>query len=376
MAVKHFTLPDLGEGLDAAEIVEWHVAPGDRVVTDQPLVSVETDKAVVDIPAPWAGTVTRLCAEIGTTLKVGAPLVEFELGARKDLGAVVGKLESDDSEDAPAAAAPPAAPPRSAATAPRAMPAARALAARKGLDLATLTGSGPGGTITLADVERQAAATPATTAAQMTPLSAPRRAMARNMARSGAQVVAATLQDLADITAWTAPGTDVLLRLIRAIAAAARAEPALNAWFDPQAEARRLHERVDLGIAVDTPTGLYVPVLRDAGGIGTPARRADLAALIDAARARRLTPADQADPTITLSNFGALGGRHAALVVSPPQVAILGAGRAFAGIGWQGDRPERRNSLPLSLTFDHRAVTGGEAARFLAAVIADLEQPE
>ncbi len=365
MGLMRFTLPDLGEGLEEAEIVGWHVGRGDRVVADQPLVSVETDKAVVEIPAPWAGTLVAILAEPGATVRVGAPLATFETEARPDAGAVVGELAS-----APLEAAPPASGPATPG-AVRAAPAARALAARHGIDLAALAGSGPGGAITRADVEARIAAVPAEGGWE--PLGAARRAMARRMAAAAA-VVPATVQDVADVTAWMGPSADVLLRLIRAIVRGIGEEPGINAWFDPGRAARRVHTRLDLGLAVETAEGLYVPVLRDAARLGTAELRAEAARLIAAARERRLAPEDSRDATFTLSNFGPLGGRHASLVVVPPQVAILGAGRVFADVGWGKDGTERRMRLPLSLSFDHRALTGGDAARFLAAAIRDLEQ--
>lgn len=375
MALTRFDLPDLGEGLTEAEVVAWHVSPGDRVVADQPLVSLETDKAVVEIPAPWAGTVVRLLARVGEVVAVGAPLVEIDTAARPDPGAIVGDLGAPDPRAAAGAAAQTAgaapAPdagagaPGPSGAAPRAMPAARALARARGIDLSGVTGTGPGGVITRADV---AAAAEGGGGKGWAPLSGARRSMARRMAAAAA-VPRATLHDLADIGAWMAPGADVLVRLIRACVAGARAAPQLNAWYDPQAMAVMRHDRVDLGIAVDTGGALLVPVLRDAGGRDAAGLRAEADRLIAAARGPGLAPADLADPTLTLSSYGPLGGRHAELVVMPPTVAILGAGRAAPG--W---RPGGEGMLlPLSLSFDHRAVTGGEAARFLAAVIADLE---
>lgn len=373
MALTEFVLPDLGEGLEEAEIIEWHVAPGDRVVADQPLVSVETGKAVVEIPAPWSGTVAELKAEPGDTVAVGAALVAFDLGERKDQGAVVGRLESEKPAAAPSSQPSPAARKAERAGAVRAMPAARALAEERAVDLSGIDGTGPGGVITVADVERQV-----TQAREpdWTPLQGPRRAMAVSMAAAGAQVVPATIHDWADLTTWKSPTADITARLIRAMVAAAAAEPALNAWLDPKIPARRLHQEVHLAIAVDTEAGLYVPVLRDAAARDAGATRAELDRIVARACARKLTAEDQAGATISLSNYGALGGTHGELVVSPPQVAILGAGRLTRQVAWGEDGPVPRQALPLSLTFDHRAVTGGEATRFLKAVIEDLSRKE
>jgi 2-oxoisovalerate dehydrogenase E2 component (dihydrolipoyl transacylase) len=373
MAVIQFNLPDLGEGLTEAEIVEWHVSPGDRVVGGQPLVSVETDKAVVEIPSPWSGTVKVLNAKTGEQIGVGAPLVDLETEQRADQGQIVGNLGGSEPE-APEKASREAKerPARQATGHVRAVPAARALAREKGIDLETVAGTGPEGVITRADVE---AVVGAESRAGWEPFSASRKAMARNMAQAGAEVVPATIQDWADVSSWIGPEADVLVRLVRAMATAATAEPALNAWFDKSAMTRRLHETVNLGIAVDTETGLYVPVLPDAGSRGPEQVRTELHRLIAAARAQRLGRQDQLGATVSLSDFGPLGGTFASLVIRPPQVAILGAGRVSEKVVWGGNGPEPRQYLPLSLTFDHRAVTGGEAARFLNAVMHDLEQP-
>jgi len=355
-----FTLPDLGEGLQEAEIVSWHVAAGDHVVADQPLVAVETEKAVVEVPAPRAGHVAKLLAKEGERVKVGAPLVEFEDGAHAESGTVVGELAG------PAAAARPAT--RVPVAAVRATPSVRAHARELGVDLATVTPSGPQGTILRADVEAAAARAVAGAHA----LRGARRTMATNMARAWREVAHATVYDEADIEPWSAT-EDLTCRLIRALIAGCRSEPALNASFDAPSLSLRENPTIDVGLAIDSPEGLFVPVLRDAASGGAQAWRRQIEALKRAIAERSLAPSDFRAPTITLSNFGAIAGSHAALIVMPPQVAILGAGRVAA-------RPVRaadeaitlHRALPLSLTFDHRAVTGGMAARFLRAVIADL----
>ena len=357
-----FSLPDLGEGLQEAEIVAWHVAEGDHVVADQPLVSVETDKAVVEVPSPQAGHITRLLAKPGDHVKVGAPLVTFDEEPRADTAAIVGELQR------PAPPPPPPAP----QVRPLVSPGVRAAARQLGVDLDRVTGSGPGGSITRADFEH-AAAEPRG-AATGTPLRGVRRSMAANMARAHAEVVPATVWDEADIDSWWSPGADITLRLIRAIGVACATEPALNVRFDSKALARQFQTRVDLGIAVDTEEGLLVPVLRDIGSREAAAIRQDLENLKKAAKSRAIGLADLRNPTITLSNFGTLAGRQAALVVVPPQVAIVGAGRIAPQAVPGGPGVAFHHMLPLSLTFDHRAVTGGEAARFLEAIIDDLQR--
>jgi 2-oxoisovalerate dehydrogenase E2 component (dihydrolipoyl transacylase) len=352
-----FSLPDLGEGLQDAEIVAWHVAAGDHVVADQPLVSVETDKAVVEVPSPHAGRIARLCAAAGERVKTGAPLVEFEEGAHPDTGTVVGELGA-----APAAA-------RAVPPAPvKASPAVRARARELGVDLSTVTASGPDGTVTMADLT--AAAAPAGAGE---PLRGVRRAMALNMTRA-IQVMPATVCEDADIGDWR-DSDDITMRLIRAVSAGCRASPDLNAWYDAASQTRQLHAQIDLGIAVDTEDGLIVPVLRDIGNREPADLRRGLAALTADVRARKVPLAELKGQTITLSNFGSLGGRYAALAIVPPQVAILGAGRARDVVVPVNGMPDVRRVLPLSLTFDHRVVSGGEAARFLRAVIDDLQKP-
>jgi 2-oxoisovalerate dehydrogenase E2 component (dihydrolipoyl transacylase) len=360
-----FVLPDLGEGLQEAELVAWHVGEGDHVVADQPLVSVETEKAVVEVPSPQDGKIARLCVRPGERVKVGGPLVEFEEGPRTDSGTIVGELAAAAAQPAPQAA-----PPTSAV---KAAPAVRALAQRLGVDLAEVTASGPGGAVTSADVERAARAQ--TTAGPVEPLAGVRRAMAVNMARSHAEIVPATVSDEADIAAW-APGSDITIRLARAIVAGVAASPGLNAWYDGRTMERRLLKQIDLGLAVDTEDGLFVPVLRNIAERDAADLRRGIEAMKKDVRARTVPVAELRGQTITLSNFGMFAGRFAALVIVPPQVAILGAGRITERPVVADGKLAAHRILPLSLTFDHRAVTGGEAARFLKATIEDLEQPQ
>jgi pyruvate dehydrogenase E2 component (dihydrolipoamide acetyltransferase) len=360
-----FVLPDLGEGLQEAELVAWHVGEGDHVVADQPLVSVETEKAVVEVPSPQDGKIARLCVQPGERVKVGGSLVEFEEGPRTDSGTIVGELS--------AAAPPPV--PQSTPQAPivRAVPAVRALAQRLGVGLAEVTASGPGGAVSSADVERAARAQ--TEAGPVEPLAGVRRAMAVNMARSHAEVVPATVSDEADIAAW-APQSDITIRLARAIVAGCAASPGLNAWYDGRTMERRLLKQIDLGLAVDTEDGLFVPVLRNIAERDAADLRRGIEAMKKDVRARTVPVAELRGQTITLSNFGMFAGRFAALVIVPPQVAILGAGRITERPVVADGKLAAHRILPLSLTFDHRAVTGGEAARFLKAAIEDLKQPQ
>jgi pyruvate dehydrogenase E2 component (dihydrolipoamide acetyltransferase) len=196
--------------------------------------------------------------------------------------------------------------------------------------------------------------------------------MAANMARAWREVAHATLHDRADIEMWPAD-EDVTVRLVRAIVAGCKAEPALNAWYDSRAIGRRVLKSIHLGVAVDSPDGLFVPVLRDVGDRTPEDLQQGLERLRRDVRARTIPPEELRGYTFILSNFGTFGGRYANPIVQPPTVAILGAGRVREEVVAVNGAPAVHPVLPLSLTFDHRAVTGGEATRFLAAVVADLK---
>ena len=242
--MRQFLLPDLGEGLEEAEIVAWHVTEGDHVVADQPLVSVETDKAVVEVPSPQSGRIAHLFGTKGDVVKVGAPLVEFAEGPEADTGTVVGELREEPKRATPEVAHTPG-----RAKPIQVLPAVRALARKLDVDLNLVHGSGPDGTITRADVER--AAKSLTDAGPAERLTGMRRAMAQRMTAAHAEVVPASVSDEADIGDW-APGEDATIRLVQAIAAACKAEPSLNAWYNAGAGERRLVKRIDIGMAVDT----------------------------------------------------------------------------------------------------------------------------
>jgi pyruvate dehydrogenase E2 component (dihydrolipoamide acetyltransferase) len=366
--MKIFKLPDLGEGLQEAEIVKWHVSAGDTVTADARMVSVETAKAVVDIPAPYAGKIVKLYGKPGDIAHIGAPLVAFEGESdAADAGTVVGKVEVGQRTVAEAAPAP-----RPTTAGIKATPAVRGLARKLNMDLAMVTPTGADGLITAADVQRAARVLAETGPIEM--MRGVRRAMAQNMELATAEVASATIMDDADIEAWPA-GTHTMARLIRALVAGCRAEPALNAWYDSEKIGRWVLKKIDIGIAVDTPDGLLVPVLRNCQERDPDDLRRALEKLIADARARKVPPEELRANTITLSNYGSIAGRYASPVVLPPTVAILGAGRISQQVVVVEGMPAVHRMLPLSLTFDHRVVTGGEAGRFLNAVIADLQRP-
>lgn len=368
--MKYFKLPDLGEGLQEAEIVEWHIKAGDTVKVDQRMVSVETAKAIVEIPAPYDGVVAKLFGGDGDILHVGEPLMAFD--GEGDAGTVVGRLEGggDNLEDQFFVGA---APSTREHLSTRATPAVRQLARQLAVDLSALVGSGCDGLITRSDVESAAQAERDRFGGER--LRGVRRSMALNMARSHAEIVPVTLYGDADLHRW-AHARDPLVRLGKALATASRVEPVLNSWFDGKSLSIKQHTVLDLGIAVDTPDGLFVPVLRDVGNRSADDLKQGMSRLRADVRARSIPPSEMMGATITLSNFGTLFGRYANPIVVPPQVAILGAGairdEPVAVEGHVVVHP----ILPLSLTFDHRAVTGGEAARFFKALVDELERPD
>lgn len=360
-----FCLPDLGEGLKEAEIVAWQVSEGDHVVADQPLLSVETEKAVVEIPSPQSGRVTKLHGQPGDIVPVGHPLVEYDGAGDGQSDTVVGELPHGEAE----AAAPV---PAAAETRPKAAPAVRKLARELGVDLAIIPGSGSAGAITTEDVMQAASTGDGDTAGER--LRGPRRTMALAMTKAGAEVVPATLTSSADITGWSGKD-DPTVHLIAAVVAGCRAEPALNAWYHSAGMTVSRHKEVHLGVAMDTPDGLFVPVVRNAGTLTATELRETVDRLKSQVDNRNIAREHLTGQTITLSNFGTMAGQFASLVVMPPQVAILGAGQGNEQVVPREGKTVIRRILPLSLTFDHRVVTGGEAARFMKAVTDSLENP-
>jgi 2-oxoisovalerate dehydrogenase E2 component (dihydrolipoyl transacylase) len=407
--MKTFNLPDLGEGLQEAEIVSWHVKEGDVVKVDQPLVSVETAKAVVDVPSPYAGRIAKLHWKDGDIVPTHAALVDFDVGdgaaakpaapapkaapapapkaevkhepISEDSGTVVGKMATSSALVEETAII------RKRVVKgtgkPKAAPAVRAYAKGLGVDLTRLSGTGKNDLITRSDVDR-AASSPGAIAGskdrrgearpqsvkpspplapiaygEMIPLKGPRRAMQAAMSKSRSEVAECTIFDDADVHGWT-PGNDISARIIRSIVA--------------EQVARQIHERIDLAMAVDTPDGLIVPVMRDVGRKDLAQLRADLNVIKEKTHTRTVSPEDMRNPTITLSNFGMMAGRYATPVVVPPQVAIIGTGGVRHDVVPVLGGVEVHKRIPLSLTFDHRCLTGGEACRFLAAMIKDLQK--
>lgn len=351
-----FHLPDLGEGLPDAEIHTWHVKVGDTIAIDAPLVSMETAKAVVEVPSPTAGKILALFGQPGEVIKTGAPLVEFELAVRKDTGTVAGTIEEGNEviEERALNVA------TSNGQMVKATPAVRALAHRLKIDLSMVKPTGPNSTITQQDVKDALHFEPAPIGYEG--IKGVRRAMAQAMELSHRSVVPVTIFDEADVSSW-AEGADITVRIIQALVQAIKAVPILNAWYDGKQIAIKQNTSVHVGLAVDTEEGLFVPVIRDAEQKDASALRAAVNQLRENVKARAVTPAMLQGATISISNFGVFAGKFATPIVVPPMVAILAVGR------------RHNNFIPLSLTFDHRAVTGGEASRFLGVLLEELIRP-
>ena len=402
-----FHLPDLGEGLQEAEIVSWHVKEGEDVRVDQLMVSVETAKAVVEVPSPYTGKITRLLAKAGDIVATNQAIVEFHLGDKEqaapsstqsksqatpasstpDSMTVVGRMNVSDHELVERAVI--GGTQRSVSRdRMRSAPAARMLAKRLSVDLNRVNGSGRDGIITIDDVLNAAKLTRQSAnayqmpalgerlAGEFEPLHGPRRVMSQTMTLSRDEMAMVTVFDDADVHGW--PGrVDMTARIIRALCRGVGAEPSLNAIFDPDGPARRVLQHVDVGIAIDVGDKLLVPVIRNAETRSMVELRSELNRFKQASKDRTLSMDDMRDPTITITNFGTLAGRYATPLIVPPMVAILGTGKVHRDVvATEAGGIEVHPRIPLSLTFDHRCITGGEACRFLATVIKDLEQPE
>ena len=380
--MKSFLLPDLGEGLAESEIVEWHIKVGDSVELDQVVLTVETAKAVVEVPAPYSGVVVSRHGEAGDVINIGALLLEIEeqheLGGstvsqakQQDAATVVGNVSQaahhvdvDDfwigSTHNP-----------SADELITALPSARLLAKKLGVELKTVKGTGPNGMINDSDIYNEARKqSPGTEV-----LKGARRTMVSTMSESHHHVAAVTITEEANLGDWLA-NEDISGRLIKAVVYACQEEPALNAWFDAETMTRCVHSRVNIGIAVDSSHGLYVPVLKHADEFEGNQVRQWLDETVKGIRERKIGRESLQNATITLSNFGAIAGIFATPVVSPPQVAIVGAGRIIDRVVMKDDKPVSVKVMPLSITFDHRACTGGEAARFTKKLVEHLQKPK
>ncbi len=420
--LRTFVLPDLGEGLVEAEIRAVLVHEGDVVKEDSPLLEVETDKAQVEIPSPFAGRVEKIHVEPGQTVKVGQPLVSFA-----DAGGAAAPAPSAAPAAAPVAPAPrPAASERADGGPVTAAPSTRRLAREMGVDLHAVRGTGPGGRITDDDVRASAgkpAAAPAAPARAVAPagpakplamplakagleppplpkfeqwgpvdrqpLSHLRRTIAERMALSAALVPHVSHFDKVDITDLNAIVTrsfeaakqrEITLTLtsfiLKAAALALHEHPQFNASLDARAGELILKRYCHLGIAVATDRGLIVPVIRDVDKKPVMELARELAALAQRVRDGKAALDDLRGGTFTVTNIGALGGTGAIPIINYPEVAILGVARGREEPVVRSGQIVVRTMLPITLTFDHRVADGADGARFAQAIIRRLEAPE
>ena len=411
MGTREFLLPDLGEGLEEAEVVAWRVAEGETVELNQPLVEVNTEKALVEIPSPHAGRIAKLHAGEGDVVAVGATLVTFELeevssssetaeaaepvaepptdgdgagsGSRRRpvlVGYGVAEEEPEETS-APARERPSGRGARVAAS-----PPVRKLAKELGVDLGAIEGSGPRGRVTREDVERAAGGRTAPAAeVERVPVRGTRRLIAEKMARSAREIPHVTTFLTVDAF-WLDAFRSELARtsgrkvsplpiIVRALVEVCREHPKLNASFDADAGEILLYRDCHVGIATDTERGLLVVVVRDAGTKGIIAMGEEIASLAAAARDGTARPEQVSGGTITVSNVGSFGAEYGTPIINHPEGAILATGvmeeRALVVEG----KVEARPAMTLSLSFDHRLLDGAEAGRALRALGDLLESP-
>ena len=388
-----FTLPDLGEGLTEAEIVAWHVAVGDEVRVDQPVVEVETAKATVEVPIPFAGTVESLHGEPGQVVAVGAPLISVGSGDTTDSGesghVLVGYGTRNGSRTrrerrARPAATTPVGTGGETRTIAVVSPLVRRLARESGLDLTTVRGSGPSGLILRRDVEQATAGPVADATSQRIPITGVRKAMADKLSRSRREIPEATVWVDVDATELLAARAAVnerrpeepvsVLSLIAKFAMVGLARyPELNGRIED--DELVLPRAVGLGFAAQTDRGLVVPVVPDAQAMSVRQLSAELARRTADARSGSITPEQLRGGTFTVNNYGVFGVDGSAAIINHPEVAILGIGRII-------DKPwvvdgglAVRKVTELTLAFDHRACDGGTAGGFLRFVADCVEAP-
>ena len=417
MSTERFRLPDVGEGLTEADILQWHVGPGDTVAVNQIIVEIETAKAAVELPAPCAGVVGALLVEVGQTVPVGAAIIEIETASLETASLETGPAETGHAEAAGADAAPallvgygpreaslhrrrrvapaPAAVTPPAGTAPvLAKPPVRQLAKSLGVELASIPGSGPGGIVTRADVE--AAATPAVAPGareERMPVRGLVRHMAAAMSLSVATIPHVTVLLTIDMTAtmdlrerinarpeFAAARTSPLTFVARAVVLALRRHPLLNSVWSDEPQEIVLRRYVNLGIAAATDRGLIVPNIKDADRLSLLELSAAVRALAATARAGRSTPADLAQGTFTISNIGVFGVDAGTPIITPGESAVLALGAVrrqpwvvAAADGSEAIEP--RWVTQLSLSFDHRHIDGQAGSQFLADIGATLTDP-
>ncbi|MBB3646366.1 2-oxoisovalerate dehydrogenase E2 component (dihydrolipoyl transacylase) [Rhizobium sp. BK619] len=395
-------MPDVGEGVAEAELVEWHVKAGDPVREDMVIAAVMTDKATVEIPSPVNGTVIWLAGEVGDRIAVKAPLVRIETAGdageaqpvRISQAPVAETAKVGTVKPAPAAPAPAAAP----AEKPLAAPSVRLFARESGVDLRQVQASGPAGRILREDIEQflaQGTAPAAAkngfarkTATEEIKLTGLRRRIAEKMVLSTSRIPHITYVEEVDMTALEElratmngdrreghPKLTVLPFLMRALVKAISEQPEVNATFDDDAGIITRYSAVHIGIATQTPAGLTVPVVRHAEARGIWDCAAEMNRLAEAARSGTATRDELLGSTITISSLGALGGIVSTPVINHPEVAIIGVNKIATRPVWDGAQFVPRKMMNLSSSFDHRIIDGWDAATFVQRVRTLLETP-
>jgi 2-oxoisovalerate dehydrogenase E2 component (dihydrolipoyl transacylase) len=404
-------LPDLGEGTVSAEVIAWKVQPGDRVREDAPLVEMSTDKAVVEVPSPVSGVVVSVSGKPGDTLAVGSELAVFEVESQITAGAGPAAAAAAPSAPVPSAVASAARPP-AAPVAPASMPAAapapiapaakesalaparvmaspamRRRAAEAGLDLARVQGTGPGGRIVTADLERAQRGTPGVTEI---PVIGVRRLIAQRMTEAKRNAPHFAYVEEVDVTALEAlrlrlnaarkaAGLEALTFLpfiVRALADALAGFPQCNAHYDAARNVLLRHAAVHAGIATQTPDGLKVPVVRDVAQRGLDDLAAEIRRVTEAARSGKARREELSGSTITVTSLGKLGGIVSTPILNAPEVAIIGINKAIDRVVVHDGQVAIRRMMNLSSSFDHRFVDGYDAAALVQALKLRLEAPE
>ncbi len=405
-----FKLPDLGEGVEAGDVVSVLIAEGDTVEVDQSVLELETDKALVEVPSSVAGTVTKIHVNAGDRVPVGSLLISVEEGEQQAEPEAEAPAPAQKKEPEPTARAPEPAPPRPPAPASNgdpipAAPSTRRLARELGVDLTQVAGSGPGGRISQDDVkaavrDRQTGG-PAPTAPvelpdfsrwgniERQPLSKVRQIIAKNMSQAWQQVAHVTQFDRADVTdleafrqrnkekaeALGAKLTPTVLAL-KAIITALKTFPQFNASLDAGANEIILKHYYNLGIAVDTERGLLVPVIKNVDRKDILELALELGDISQRARTNKIGLDELQGGTFTITNLGSLGVGEFTPIVNHPEVAILGLGRAREEATVREGRIEPRLIMPLALSYDHRVIDGADGARFMRKIVDALENPE
>jgi 2-oxoisovalerate dehydrogenase E2 component (dihydrolipoyl transacylase) len=356
MGTTVFAMPDLGEGLEEGEIVAWLVAAGDDVTLNQPLVEVETAKATVEIPSPFAGRIASLHGAVGDAIPVGSPLVTFAVGEG-----------SDEPVPPPSADEPAASSAKSTAT-----PAVRKLAKERGIDLGTISGTGPGGRITADDLNMVDGSS--VDRRSVVPITPVRREIAKRLTEVAAVPQVTTFR-IVDCTELDAIRRELAMSplpvFIAALVPTCGDHPLINASW--QADGIHTARSVHVGIAIDTERGLMVPVLRNAHAMGIAAIDAEIKRLAEAARGGHLTPNDLQGATIGVSNTGSYGSEAGTPLLNPGNAVTIAMGviqpRALVVNGEVVARP----ACTLSLTFDHRVLDGATAGRALTDLVSLLQ---